>query len=142
MGFNHLKFIYFCLTESTKFIGLLEPVIDEHGEEKSSQNTSETKMQMQCECYISLCLSVITVMYTVLCQWLDHRDSYSRLELPTSYVMLMAEFFIHISYQLFCAHYVTYMQRESEERTKYQMDMICKCLLENSNNLELSKPNG
>lgn len=65
--------IYYRFIESTKFIGLLTPIMDEQTEEKrsSQHNSDQLKLQIYCDCYINLCLSVITLLHYLLKQWLS-----------------------------------------------------------------------
>lgn len=165
ISLNYLNLIYYRFIESSKFIGLLTPVIDEHIEEKrsSQSNSDQLKLHINCECYISLCLSVITLLHYLLKRWLSlemrfrskflsqnvlndsiHFDCFLEMMcvIDKSLVSRVACFGIHIVYLVFSAHYITCLLREAEENTKYQLTLVCKWLLDNSTTLELDDLSG
>uniref|UniRef100_A0A1A9WAK1 ATR-interacting protein mus304 n=1 Tax=Glossina brevipalpis TaxID=37001 RepID=A0A1A9WAK1_9MUSC len=95
--------------------------------------TSKQTSENTCECYTKLCLSVVTLCYQLLRQWLLHQKKYLTPEIAK--ISNVATQLLHL---IFCDNYLTCLFRDSEETTKHHLYLICKWLTMNSKILQLN----
>nr|XP_016937599.2 ATR-interacting protein mus304 [Drosophila suzukii] len=86
----------------------------------SNSNSSSTQRSKDCECYVKLCLSAVTIVFQVMHQWMLHER-----KLGTDGVGEISRIAVHLLTLVFHEYYLTCLFRDSEETTKHYLSLIC-----------------
>ncbi|XP_030384068.1 ATR-interacting protein mus304 [Scaptodrosophila lebanonensis] len=76
--------------------------------------------ERRCECYVKLCLSVVTLVFQMLHQWMLCDREHN-----TSQVSEISQIAVHLLTLIFREYYLTCLFRDSEETTKHYLSLIC-----------------
>ncbi|XP_075153488.1 mutagen-sensitive 304 [Haematobia irritans] len=88
----------------------------------------------QCECYIKMCLSVVTLVFQLLRQWFFHKMEYC-----TDEVAEISRLSVQLLHMIFCDYYLTCLFRDSEATTKYYLSLITKWWTDNAKKLNFNE---
>ncbi|KNC31183.1 ATR-interacting protein mus304 [Lucilia cuprina] len=99
------------------------------------ENATDAK-NPRCECYVKLCLSVVTLIFQILRQWLLHKKEHCTLQ-----VAEISRLSVQLLHVIFCDNYLTCLFRESEETTKHYLCLIIKWWSDNSKQLQFNDIN-
>ncbi|TMW54808.1 hypothetical protein DOY81_000041 [Sarcophaga bullata] len=97
------------------------------------QNKAENCKQ-KCECYVKLCLSVVTLIFQLLRQWLIHKKEYC-----TAQISEISRVSVQLLHTIFCDNYLAFLFRESEETTKHYLSLVIKWWSNNSKQLQFNE---
>ncbi|KAH8328434.1 hypothetical protein KR067_009264 [Drosophila pandora] len=86
----------------------------------SNSSTSQQNKANECECYVKLCLSVVTLVFQMLHQWMLHQR-----KAGTEQVSEISRIAVHLLTLVFHEYYLTSLFRDSEETTKHYLSLIC-----------------
>ncbi|KAH8373453.1 hypothetical protein KR009_007301 [Drosophila setifemur] len=86
----------------------------------SNSNSSLRSKVTDCECYVKLCLSVVTLVFQILHQWMLHEKKSG-----TEEVGEISRIAVHLLNLIFHEYYLTCLFRDSEETTKHYLSLIC-----------------
>ncbi|KAH8267779.1 hypothetical protein KR026_005706 [Drosophila bipectinata] len=86
----------------------------------SNSSSSQQSKVNDCECYTKLCLSVVTLVFQMLHQWMLHQR-----KLGTEQVSEISRIAVHLLTLVFHEYYLTSLFRDSEETTKHYLSLIC-----------------
>ncbi|XP_017854918.1 ATR-interacting protein mus304 [Drosophila busckii] len=144
---NHVRFVYDCFANKPEFILRMLPFpnfADEEPAEQeetfsrvaplasnltannnnSSADVSSSKtiaaQDQGCECYVKLCLSVVTLVFQMLYQWTLRQN-----KSDTSRVAEISQLAVQLLTLIFREYYLTCLFRDSEETTKHYLYLIC-----------------
>ncbi|XP_017031003.1 ATR-interacting protein mus304 [Drosophila kikkawai] len=85
----------------------------------SSQRSNSSKVN-ECECYVKLCLSAVTIVFQMMHQWMLHER-----KAGTETVGEISRVAVHLLNLIFHEYYLTCLFRDSEETTKHYLSLIC-----------------
>ncbi|XP_017058979.1 ATR-interacting protein mus304 [Drosophila ficusphila] len=88
--------------------------------QNSNSNSSSTQRAKDCECYVKLCLSAVTIIFQVMHQWMLHDRSSGSDE-----VGAISRIAVHLLTLVFHEYYLTCLFLDSEETTKLYLSLIC-----------------
>ncbi|XP_052844241.1 ATR-interacting protein mus304 isoform X1 [Drosophila gunungcola] len=86
----------------------------------SNSNSSSSQRGKDCECYVKLCLSAVTIVFQVMHQWMLHER-----KTGTEEVGEISRIAVHLLTLVFHEYYLTCLFRDSEETTKHYLSLIC-----------------
>ncbi|SPP77033.1 ATR-interacting protein mus304 [Drosophila guanche] len=93
----------------------------------SHSNSNSSSSRNNCECYVKLCLSVVTLVFQMMHQWMLHQR-----KIGTEQVGEMSRIAVHLLTLVFHEYYLTCLFRDSEETTKHYLSLICNWWSEHS----------
>ncbi|XP_022208299.2 ATR-interacting protein mus304 [Drosophila obscura] len=93
----------------------------------SNSNSNSGSSRTNCECYVKLCLSVVTLVFQMMHQWMLHQR-----KAGTEQVGAMSRIAVHLLTLIFHEYYLTCLFRDSEETTKHYLSLICNWWSEHS----------
>ncbi|XP_073827496.1 mutagen-sensitive 304 [Musca autumnalis] len=99
-----------------------------------SSNINNIISTTQCECYIKLCLSVVTLVFQLMRQWIFHKMEYC-----TDEVTEISRLSVQLLHMIFCDYYLTCLFRDSEATTKYYLSLILKWWTEHAKKLNFNE---
>uniref|UniRef100_A0A1I8MRC4 ATR-interacting protein mus304 n=1 Tax=Musca domestica TaxID=7370 RepID=A0A1I8MRC4_MUSDO len=99
-----------------------------------STNINNIISTTQCECYIKLCLSVVTLVFQLMRQWIFHKMEYC-----TDEVTEISRLSVQLLHMIFCDYYLTCLFRDSEATTKYYLSLILKWWSEHAKKLNFNE---
>ncbi|XP_061399386.1 ATR-interacting protein mus304 [Musca vetustissima] len=99
-----------------------------------STNINSIISTTQCECYIKLCLSVVTLVFQLMRQWIFHKMEYC-----TDEVTEISRLSVQLLHMIFCDYYLTCLFRDSEATTKYYLSLILKWWSEHAKKLNFNE---
>ncbi|XP_017856637.1 PREDICTED: ATR-interacting protein mus304 [Drosophila arizonae] len=82
--------------------------------------TKEALQEIRCECYVKLCLSVVTIVYQMMYQWINQDN-----KLDISQVGKVSQIALHLFTLIFREYYLSCLFRDSEETTKHYLSLLC-----------------
>ncbi|EDW71167.1 ATR-interacting protein mus304 isoform X1 [Drosophila virilis] len=100
-----------------------------HGSAHNPTNLSKTSsiivqdkvsQEIQCECYVKLCLSVVTIVYQMMYQWMLQDKKSDILQVGE-----ISQISLHLFTLIFREYYLTCIFRDSEETTKHYLYILC-----------------
>ncbi|XP_013099347.2 ATR-interacting protein mus304 [Stomoxys calcitrans] len=101
---------------------------------QSNSTANNIVPSTQCECYIKLCLSVVTLVFQLLRQWFFHKMEYC-----TEEVIEISRLSVQLLHMIFCDYYLTCLFRESEATTKYYLSLITKWWTDHAKKLNFNE---
>ncbi|KAH8284477.1 hypothetical protein KR044_004814, partial [Drosophila immigrans] len=82
--------------------------------------TLEELQECSCECYVKLCLSVVTLVFQMMYQW-QLQDE----KTDVSHVGEVSKTALHLLILIFREYYLSCIFRDSEETTKHYLFLLC-----------------
>ncbi|KAH8286906.1 hypothetical protein KR018_008209 [Drosophila ironensis] len=146
---NHVRFAFICFKNPPDFILEMLPYFADDDEPDTGDSTmmksgltaqgsvangstlasvSNSNMNCgnsssnvgECECYVKLCLSVVTLVFQMLHQWMLHQR-----QAGTEQVGEISRIAVHLLNLVFHEYYLTCLFRDAEETTKHYLSLIC-----------------
>ncbi|EDW80221.1 uncharacterized protein Dwil_GK21090 [Drosophila willistoni] len=87
--------------------------------EKAEKSAAPAE-ECSCECYVKLCLSVVTLVFQLMHQWI-----LKGCKTDTEEVGKISQTAVHLLKLIFRENYLTCLFRDSEETTKHYLSLIC-----------------
>ncbi|XP_068150370.1 ATR-interacting protein mus304 isoform X2 [Drosophila tropicalis] len=103
---------------------------DYNSTSEKTEKSAALLEECSCECYVKLCLSVVTLVFQLMHQWIL-RDSKS----DTEEVGKISQTAVHLLKLIFRENYLTCLFRDSEETTKHYLSLICNWWTEHAKSL-------
>ncbi|KAH8376506.1 hypothetical protein KR200_006871 [Drosophila serrata] len=150
IGGNHVRFAFECFKNPPDFILEMLPYFADDEEQEQDQTTtlqasvsngsssastsnshlngnsnsgssqrSNSKVN-ECECYVKLCLSAVTIIFQMMHQWMLHEK-----RAGTETVGEISRVAVHLLNLIFHEYYLTCLFRDSEETTKHYLSLTC-----------------
>ncbi|XP_017954633.1 ATR-interacting protein mus304 [Drosophila navojoa] len=80
----------------------------------------KTHQEIRCECYVKLCLSVVSIVYQMMYQWINQDN-----KLDISQVGKVSQVALHLFTLIFREYYLSCLFRDSAETTKHYLSLLC-----------------